>query len=60
MVSKGLKVGDTFSDGGRTYEILSVYPNGNYVSKAIEPKKVETKGEETGNVEKRTRRKAGE
>ena len=35
MVKKGLKPGDTFVDGGRTYKVLTVYPNGNYVSKEV-------------------------
>ena len=34
MVKAGLKVGDTFADGGRTYTVTKVLPNGNYVSTA--------------------------
>ena len=34
MVKAGLKVGDTFEDGGRTYTVTKVLPNGNYVSTA--------------------------
>lgn len=36
MVQKGLKVGDTFRDGGRAYKVLSVNTDGTYSSKAIE------------------------
>lgn len=35
MVQKGLKVGDTFQDGGRAYKVLSVNTDGTYSSKAI-------------------------
>ena len=34
MVKAGLKVGDTFEDGGRIYTVTKVLPNGNYVSTA--------------------------
>ena len=34
MVKAGLKVGDTFEDGGRTYTVTKVLPNGCYVSTA--------------------------
>ena len=34
MVKKGLKVGDTFEDGGRIYTVTKVLPNGCYVSTA--------------------------
>ena len=34
MVKAGLKVGDTFEDGGRTYTVTKVLPNANYVSTA--------------------------
>ena len=40
MILKGLKVGDTFEDGGRAYRVLSVNADGTYFSKAID--KVET------------------
>ena len=36
MVLKGLRVGDTFEDGGRAYRVLSVNADGTYFSKAIE------------------------
>ena len=36
MILKGLKVGDTFEDGGRAYRVLSVNADGTYFSKAIE------------------------
>lgn len=39
MVPKGLKVGDTFEDGGLTYEVTKVLPNGCYESKRTEAKK---------------------
>lgn len=35
MIKKGLKVGDTFEDGGRTYKVLQVYENGNYSSEIV-------------------------
>lgn len=41
MVAKGLKPGDTFVDGKRTYKVLSVYPNGNYVSKEVSKEELE-------------------
>ena len=34
MVKSGLKVGDTFEDGGRIYTVTKVLPNGCYVSTA--------------------------
>lgn len=34
MVKAGLKVGDTFEDGGRIYTVTKVLTNGNYVSTA--------------------------
>ena len=43
MVLKGLRVGDTFEDGGRAYRVLSVNADGTYFSKAIA--KVDTKEE---------------
>ena len=36
MIIKGLKVGDTFEDGGRAYRVLSVNADGTYFSKAID------------------------
>lgn len=36
MILKGLKVGDTFEDGGRAYRVLSVNADGTYFSKAID------------------------
>lgn len=36
MAPSGLKVGDTFVDGGRTFQVDKVYPNGNYSSHQIE------------------------
>lgn len=34
-VVKGLKAGDTFEDGGRRFTVLSVNPDGTYISKFI-------------------------
>lgn len=36
MIPKGLKVGDTFVDGGITYEVLKVVGK-NYESKMVKP-----------------------
>lgn len=33
MITKGLKVGETFEDGGLAYEVQSVLPSGDYISK---------------------------
>lgn len=33
MITKGLKVGDIFEDGGLAYEVQSVLPSGDYISK---------------------------
>ena len=35
MIPNNLKVGDTFTDGNRTFEVLSVEGNGVYISKCI-------------------------
>lgn len=35
MISKGLKVGDTFTDGGFLYKITSLDSNGNYISSRV-------------------------
>lgn len=32
MIKKGLKVGETFTDGGLTYEVLGYDKDGNYIS----------------------------
>lgn len=32
---KGLKSGDTFTDGGRVYEVVEVLEDGNYNSRAV-------------------------
>lgn len=57
MIPNTLKVGDTFTDGNRTFEVLSVEGNGVYISKCIKTipidaltsidVKVEEKKEET-------------
>lgn len=51
MISKGLKVGATFEDGGLTYEITKVLPNGDYESKRIE-KPAESAGKKSAKAEK--------
>lgn len=38
MAKAGLKVGDTFVDGGLTYEVLAVNADGTYHSRMCEPK----------------------
>lgn len=35
MISPTLKVGDKFTDGNRTFEVLSVVGNGVYISKCV-------------------------
>lgn len=35
FVAKGLKAGDQFDDGGRRFTVLSVNPDGTYISKYI-------------------------
>lgn len=35
MIPKNLKVGDKFTDGNRTFEVLSVEGNGVYISKCV-------------------------
>lgn len=53
MVVKGLKVGETFEDGGLTYEVLAVGKDGNYISKRVEKKEVQAEEKQTV---KRTRK----
>ena len=49
MVKAGLKVGDTFEDGGRTYTVTKVLPDGRYVSTAdIKVKKAEEDESDVG------------
>lgn len=45
MIPKNLKIGDTFEDGGSTYEIIRVLKDGNYISKRVECKKLVEKDE---------------
>ena len=53
MVSKGLKVGDTFTEGVSTYIVEQVLPNGDYISRrVITPVEIEEKP-----TEKKTRSK---
>ena len=35
MVKKGLKVGDSFTDGNQTYRVKAILPDGNYISKRV-------------------------
>lgn len=53
MISKGLKVGDIFTDYGRNYKVLSVNSDGTYVSSYIGEEEKVTKYIETSeqNVE---------
>lgn len=39
MIPQNLKIGDTFEDGGRIYEVTKIVPNIGYESKVIEGKK---------------------
>ena len=43
MISKGLKAGDIFTDNGRKYKVLSVNPDGTYVSSYISEEEKVTK-----------------
>lgn len=45
MITKNLKIGDTFEDCGSTYEIIRVLKDGNYISKRVECKKLVEKDE---------------
>lgn len=60
MVKAGLKVGDTFEDGGRIYTVTKVLPNGNYVSTAkaytVEPEVKEETDESVVEDSKPTKR----
>lgn len=53
MISKGLKVGDIFTDHGRKYKVLSVNSDGTYVSSYIGKEEKVTNTEESSeqNVE---------
>ena len=46
MISKGLKAGDIFTDNGRKYKVLSVNPDGTYVSSYIGEEEKVTNTEE--------------
>lgn len=41
MIPRDLKPGDRFIDGGNTYVVLEVLPNGNYTSRIADPTKPE-------------------
>lgn len=56
MVKKGLKIGETFVDGGLTYEVLGYDKDGNYIS-TRKVDEIETVAEPSV---KRTRKKKGE
>ena len=60
MVVKGLKVGETFEDGGLTYEVLAVGKDGNYISKRVDKKAAVEVTEEVKQPVKRTRKTKGE
>ena len=45
MISKGLKVGDTFTDGGTPYIVLKVCEDGNYISRRCTPEEVKNVAE---------------
>lgn len=52
MIKSGLKVGERFEDGGLYYEVQSVLPNGQYISKRVDgPKEVKEDVAEAGTVE---------
>lgn len=52
MVRRGLKKGDVFENGGLYYEVQSVLPNGDYISKRVtDPKKIAAVEDVTGNDE---------
>ena len=55
MVVKGLKVGETFEDGGLTYEVLAIDKGGNYISK-----RTDKKADPEEKPVKRTRKTKGE
>lgn len=57
MVKPNLPVGAVFEDGGLYYEVQSVLPNGNYISKRIE-KQEAVKEESTDEVPEETEEKA--
>ena len=40
MITKNLKIGDTFEDGDSAYEIIRVLKDGNYISKRVECNKL--------------------
>lgn len=54
MISKGLKVGDTFTDGGTPYIVLKVCEDGNYISRRCTPEEVNNVAEKAKeNVEEK-------
>lgn len=52
MVKRGLKVGQTFEDGGFTYKVTKVNQDGSYESKRVVPVEEQSEtAEETESVE---------
>lgn len=47
MITRGLKKGERFEDGGRTFIVEEVLENGNYISREVtkedEPKEIKPK-----------------
>ena len=56
MIKPNLSVGAIFEDGGLCYEVQSVLPNGNYISKKVE--KPQNEVTETEQQEKPARKNA--
>ena len=61
MAKPNLSIGAVFEDGGLYYEVQSVLPNGNYISKRVKKPKVtaeaETQQEEPARKSTRGRKK---
>lgn len=55
MVNKNLPVGAVFEDGGLYFEVQSVLPDGNYISKRIEKPKEPDKDKVPENVPETTK-----
>lgn len=59
MVSKGLKVGDTFTDGNFTYKVNKVDELGNYVSSLVDTTGEGVKPSKTVKVEDAPKKRKG-
>lgn len=57
MIVKGLKVGDTFEDGGREFKVIAVLDNGDYSSEYIGKADPNKEVKPTEEKPKRTRKK---